>query len=98
MRRHSLTSTIVACAIIMLIAGMVPLTCAHKLSQGCPFSHKMKPCLRDSVTSSSDLAEMVGLPPSGPMSPDPAVVLTASTFDFEAPTPNTQTEAPPLRC
>jgi hypothetical protein len=93
MRRHGLISTIVACALIVLIAGMIPLTCAHKLSQGCPFTHKMKakanPCLRDSVTSSPDLAGMVGLPPSGPMSPDPAVVLTAATFDSETPTANT---------
>jgi hypothetical protein len=102
MRRHGLIDMIVACILIVLITGMIPLNYAHKLSRGCPFSHNMKaklsPCFHDSVTSSSDLAGAVALPASGPAGPEEVPVRTASAFDFRSPTVNALMEGPPLRC
>jgi hypothetical protein len=101
-RRQKLVFMVVACALVVLIAGMIPLNYVHKLSHGCPFSHKVKakvnPCLHDSVTSSSDLAGIFGPPASSPVGPKQLPICTIQASDFYSPTVNTLIEDPPLRC
>ena len=102
MRRRKTIFMLVACALIVVIASMTPLKCIQKLSNVCPFSHKLQiepnPRLRDSVTS-PDTTGMVTLPASEPATLEQIPIrLHLGITDFCRSTVNPLIEAPPLLC
>jgi hypothetical protein len=101
MRRHKTIVAFAACALILVMMGMMSFNCIEKLSQGCPFSQKMQvkanPCLRDSVTSPSTTG-VVALPASAPVVPEPMLALNAEGINSSPAAINSFVETPPLRC
>ena len=102
-RRRKFLFMIVACVVVAMVSGIVPLNYAHKLSHGCPVSHKVKaktsPCFHDTVTSSfSDLNAIADGPASGPTSPVEVSVRTAQVPGLWSFAANMPVEGPPLRC
>ncbi len=101
MRRHGTIVMVVACALILVMMGIVPLNCIQKLSEGCPFSHKVKlqanPCPRDSLRSPGTTGVVI-LPTSAPVVPKPEPAQYAQADDSLSVKSNSLTETPPLRC
>lgn len=101
MRKHRTILVFAACALVLLIMGMISVNCVQKLSHGCPISQNMKlkahPCLRETVTSFGETNAVV-LPASGVVLPEPSPVFHAQGLETLNATTNLSLETPPLRC
>jgi hypothetical protein len=93
-------SILIACALIAVVAAMIPLNCIQKYSHGCPLAHKKmaaKQCLRDSITPSG-ATDIAGLPASGPHEPQNIPACNTEVRDFSRSIINARIDASPLRC
>lgn len=102
-RQQKLAFIIVACIVVALISGIVPLNYVHKFSHGCPISDKAKAktstCFHDAVTSSfPDFNVIAGPPVFAPTGPEGASVRAAQALDLWGFAENTPVEGSPLRC
>ena len=100
MRLHKIILTFTACALILVVAGIVPLNYIHKHVQVCASGHKkavVSQCLRDSATSSVP-TDAVSLIVSAPADPQEIATDNVEVVDFCRFVVNASTGAPPLRC